>query len=140
MMARLHDVSFDGDQVAAMVEAPDFDVSALDKPVRQHSKGMVQKLGLAACFLSGKDLFVLDEPTSGLDSKARILVKQHLQRLRDSGASILISTHMLADAEQVCDRIGVLHDGTLKFIGTPTQCCVEHGVEHLEEAYLTLID
>ena len=139
-MTRLHGLDFDTDRAEAMAERLDLDVAALDKPVRQYSKGMAQKLGLTACFLSGKDLFVLDEPTSGLDPKARILVKRHLLELKRAGATILVSTHMLADAEQLCDRMGVLHGGELRFIGSPTECCAAFGVEHLEDAYLKLID
>jgi ABC-2 type transport system ATP-binding protein len=139
-MARLHDATFDATRVDDMLTRLDLDASALDKSVRQYSKGMAQKLGLAACFLSAKDLFILDEPTSGLDPKAHILVKRHLQALRSQGASILISTHMLTDAEQLCDRMGVLHEGRLQFIGTPAQCCEAYGVDHLEDAYLRLIE
>jgi ABC-2 type transport system ATP-binding protein len=139
-MSRLHGVAFDAGRVDDMMQRLDLDIDALGKSVREYSKGMAQKLGLAACFLSDKDLFVLDEPTSGLDPKARILVKRHLQMLRSRGASIFISTHMLTDAEQICDRMGVLHNGQLKFIGTPADACAAYGVDHLEDAYLRLIE
>ena len=139
-MGRLHGAHYQAAGVADMMARLDLDITALDKPVRQYSKGMAQKLGLAACFLSGKDLFVLDEPTSGLDPKARILVKRHLRELNSKGASILISTHMLTDAEQLCDRMGVLHNGQLRFVGSPAECCQQFGVEHLEDAYLRLIE
>ena len=62
-----------------MLAALDLDPAALDKPVRAYSKGMTQKLGLAASFLARRDLYVLDEPMSGLDPKARACVKELLR-------------------------------------------------------------
>ncbi len=65
-----------------MLRAFDLDVSALKLPVRAYSKGMTQKLGLAACLLSRKDLYILDEPASGLDPKAHALLKARLNELK----------------------------------------------------------
>ena len=59
---------------------------------------MAQKLGLAACLLSGKDLFVLDEPMSGLDPRARTLVRDFLKGLREQNKTLFLSTHLLHDA------------------------------------------
>ncbi len=117
----------------------DLDTDALAKSVRDYSKGMAQKLGLAACFLSGKELFVLDEPMSGLDPKARLLVKRHLQGCRSAGRTIFISTHMLSDVEELCDRMGILHNGKLRFVGSPEECRRTYSSETLEEAYLCCI-
>jgi ABC-2 type transport system ATP-binding protein len=72
-LARLHRVPYDDSRVEAVFQALDLDQSALARPARTYSKGMTQKLGLAACLLSNKELYVLDEPTSGLDPKARAL-------------------------------------------------------------------
>jgi ABC-2 type transport system ATP-binding protein len=122
-----------------MCEKLDLDPSALSKSVRDYSKGMAQKLGLAACFLSGKSLFVLDEPMSGLDPKARLLVKRHLRACRSEGRTIFISTHMLSDVEELCDRMGILHAGKLRFVGSPLECRDAYAAETLEEAYLSCI-
>ncbi len=138
-MARLYGVSWSEQRVAAALTALDLDSDALPRPVRQFSKGMAQKLGLAACFLSGRDLFVLDEPTSGLDPKARLLVKQRLAELRAEGHTIFFSTHMLADVEELCDRMGILHAGRLRFAGTPAECRARYATENLEQAYLACI-
>ena len=90
----------------------DLDLSALTKPVRAFSKGMTQKLGLAACFLSRKDLYILDEPTSGLDPKARALLKAAAcGRSRDQGRTIFFTSHALADVDEICDRMAVIHRG-----------------------------
>ncbi len=83
MMLQLFGSRYEEERVCAMFAALDLDVAALDKPVRAYSKGMTQKLGLAACFLSQRDLYVLDEPMSGLDPKARACARDLLLRGND---------------------------------------------------------
>jgi ABC-2 type transport system ATP-binding protein len=112
---------------------------ALELPVRSFSKGMTQKLGLAACLLSGKRLYVLDEPTSGLDPRARALLKRQLVALRSQGRTLFLTSHLLADVEQLCDRMAVLHAGTIRFIGTPGELLARYDCEHMEAAFLACI-
>lgn len=139
-MARLHGGSrYAEDAARAMCERLDLDPEALSRPVREYSKGMAQKLGLVACFLGDKPLYVLDEPMSGLDPKARLLVKRELQRLHGEGRTVFFSTHMLADVEELCDRMGVLHAGRIRFAGSPGECRERFGAATLEQAYLDCI-
>ena len=118
----------------------DLDASALDKPVRSYSKGMTQKLGLAACFLSQRDLYVLDEPMSGLDPKARARVKSILRRLRAEGRTLLFTSHSLADVEELCDHMVVLHRGALAFSGAPAALRDRYGRASLQDAFLECPD
>jgi ABC-2 type transport system ATP-binding protein len=138
-MGRLHGCISDEAQRRGMCESLDLDPDVLTKSVREYSKGMAQKLGLTASFLSGKDLYVLDEPMSGLDPKARLLVKRHLQACRSEGRTIFFSTHMLSDVDELCDRMGILHDGNLRFVGSPQECRDAYSCDTLEEAYLSCI-
>jgi len=138
-MARLHRVPLADEAVHEMLERLDLARDALHKPVRQYSKGMAQKLGLAACFLSGKALLVLDEPMTGLDPKARTLVKRHLLALKRRGQTLFFSTHMLSDVEALCERMAILHQGRLAFAGTPAACCEAFSTSSLEEAYVACI-
>lgn len=138
-MGRLHGCIAGEEARREMCAKLDLDPEALAKPVREYSKGMAQKLGLVACFLSGKDLFVLDEPMSGLDPKARLLVKRHLQACRSEGRTIFFSTHMLSDVDELCDRMGILHAGKLRFVGSPLECRNTYSSGTLEEAYLNCI-
>lgn len=139
-MARLYGGAFQEARVTQMFATLDLDESALTKSVRDYSKGMAQKLGLAACFLSDKEVFVLDEPMSGLDPKARALLKNYLQQLKVAGKTLFFSTHMLADVEALCDRIAILHGGMLRFIGSPQACCAQFNAPNLEQAYLACIE
>lgn len=137
--ARLHGVAHRRDRCESLLTALDLAPEAVEKPVRELSKGMAQKLGLAGCLLSGRDLLLLDEPMSGLDPKARALFKRHLLGLHGKGFTLFFTTHLLADVEELCDRMGILHNGTLHFIGTPLECCRTFGADSLEQAFLNCI-
>jgi ABC-2 type transport system ATP-binding protein len=100
---------------------------------------MTQKLGLAACLLSGKSLHVLDEPTSGLDPKARALLKRELRILGRAGHTVFFTSHALADVEEICDRMAVLHTGRLRFSGTPGELKARYAKCSLEDAFLDCI-
>jgi len=139
-MLTLHRATFSAERVAAMFGALDLDTRALDLPVRSFSKGMTQKLGLAACLLSEKRLYVFDEPTSGLDPKARALLKRQLLALREAGRTLFVTSHLLADVEQLCDRMAVLHGGTLRYIGTPAAFLAQYQTMEMEQAFLRCID
>jgi ABC-2 type transport system ATP-binding protein len=138
-MAELHGVEYNSLKVTDLFTILDLELSALSKPVRDFSKGMAQKLGLAACLMSEKDLMVLDEPMSGLDPKARAFLKQHLIELKQAGKTIFFSTHMLADIEVLCDRVAILHDGHIRFSGTIEECTDKFKADTLEEAYLACV-
>ncbi len=138
-MAELNQIKISKVDMESVCERVDLDVSALQKSVRQYSKGMAQKLGLAACFLSQRPMLILDEPMSGLDPKARACLKRQLIRLKESGKTLFFSTHLLMDVESICSRIIVLHEGSIRFNGSPEQCCEKYQVNDLEEAYLKCI-
>lgn len=138
-MLKLHGVAPAPNSVAAQLAALEFDGAALGAPVRTLSKGMTQKLGLAACLLSRKNTLVLDEPMSGLDPKARALFKTELGRVRERAGTLFFSTHALADVEEICDRMAILHQGRLRFVGTPAECRTSYGAHNLEQAFINCI-
>ncbi|MFZ6843883.1 ABC transporter ATP-binding protein [Undibacterium sp. RuTC16W] len=138
-MLRLQDLPIVPEHVDAMLTSLDLDSSVLSRPVRSYSKGMNQKLGLAACFLTRKALYVLDEPMSGLDPKARVLLKARLQILRETGGTLFFSSHALADVDELCDRMAILHEGQLRFVGTPDECRTAYAAETLEQAFMRCI-
>ena len=82
-------------------------------PLRKLSKGMVQRLGVAQALVNNPELIILDEPMSGLDPLGRREVRDLILQLRQEGKTILLSTHILSDAEAVCDRVGILNRGGL---------------------------
>lgn len=138
-MARMYGNHFDLATTLETLDALDLAHKTLNKPVRDFSKGMTQKLGLVACLMSGRELLVLDEPSSGLDPKASALFKKALARASTSGRTILLTSHALADVGELCDEIAVLHDGALRFVGSPEALIERHGATDLERAYLACI-
>lgn len=114
---------------------------ALSRPVRSFSKGMTQKLGLAAVFLAEVELLVLDEPMSGLDPHARHAVMQAMTDVRAAGRTIFMSSHALADAEQLMarpdGRLAILSQGELRYQGQLAPLLERTGARTLEEAYLS---
>ncbi len=86
--------------------------------IATYSKGMRQRLGLAAALLGGPDLLVLDEPTDGIDPVGRVELRELLVAERRRGTTLLVNSHLLAETERVCDRIGILDRGRLRLEGT----------------------
>ena len=140
MMLSLYGVNAVDDDVYFYADRLDLDLDVLEKPARQYSKGMAQKLGLIANLASGRNLLVLDEPMSGLDPKSRHLYKQLLKQKKDSGTTIFFSTHLLADVNEVCNKLAILHEGRILFLGTPDECCSSYESDNLEMAYMRAIN
>jgi ABC-2 type transport system ATP-binding protein len=132
--------ALDRPAAVAMAKALAFDPPALDRRVRTYSKGMGQKLGLMAALLGTEPLLILDEPMSGLDPRARVRLKDQIAATRNGGRSIFLSSHILADMEEICDRIGILHDGRLLHVGPPAEVVATWGGGTLERAFLAAID
>jgi ABC-2 type transport system ATP-binding protein len=86
-------------------------------PLRKFSKGMLQRVGLAQAILHRPRLVFLDEPMSGLDPMGRREVRDLIQQLRQEGTTVFFSTHILSDAEALCDRVAVIHHGELRGVG-----------------------
>jgi ABC-2 type transport system ATP-binding protein len=87
--------------------------------LRKYSKGMLQRVGLAQAILHDPKLVMLDEPMSGLDPVGRREVRDIILELKNAGKTILFSTHILPDAEMLCDRVGVIAGGKLRGVGSP---------------------
>ena len=87
--------------------------------LRKYSKGMLQRVGLAQAILHDPKLVILDEPMSGLDPVGRREVRDIILELKNAGKTILFSTHILSDAEMLCDRVGVIAGGKLRGVGSP---------------------
>ena len=100
-------------------------------PLRRYSKGMTQRLGLAQALLNDPELVFLDEPMSGLDPLGRRLVRQIILELKAAGKTVVFSTHILGDAESLCDRVALLRGGKLLEVGALARI-LSLDVSHLE--------
>src|SRR5512143_225094 len=102
-----------------------------DLPLRRFSKGMVQRAGLAQALVNDPELVILDEPMSGLDPIGRRLVRDIILGLRRARRTVFFSTHILSDAEALCDRVGVLRAGRLVRVGALGEL-LRLDVQHME--------
>ncbi|MBI1942492.1 MAG: ABC transporter ATP-binding protein [Betaproteobacteria bacterium] len=139
MTLALAGAAFEPAPALALAAELELEPQALERPVRQLSKGMTQKLGLAGCFLLERDLYVLDEPMSGLDPAGRVAVKSVLARLNRRGRTLFLTSHVLSDVEELCSTIAVLDRGTVRFRGAPAELCARYGGQSLERAFLSCI-
>ncbi len=135
-MLELGGERYSEDAALKLAEALELDRAALARPVRNLSKGMTQKLGLAACFLASRDLYVLDEPMSGLDPAARVAVKSLLGRLAAEGKTLFFTSHVLADVEELCASLAVLEAGRVRFRGSPAELAARYAEKNLERAFM----
>jgi ABC-type multidrug transport system ATPase subunit len=123
----------------ALLAELELDAEALARPARALSKGSMQKLGLASCFLVQRELYLLDEPMSGLDAAARVAVKSVLRRLAAEGRTLFFTSHVLADVEELCSSIAVLERARLRFRGTPAALVARYSEANLERAFMRCI-
>jgi ABC-2 type transport system ATP-binding protein len=103
---------------------------------RTLSGGMKRRLILARALMHRPRLLILDEPTAGVDVELRLELWHYVQRINAEGTTILLTTHYLEEAEQLCDRIAFINDGRIMAQGTSQELAAEYGVTSLEDAYL----
>ncbi|HOX40411.1 MAG TPA: ABC transporter ATP-binding protein [Candidatus Brocadiia bacterium] len=90
---------------------------ARHRPIREYSKGMARRIGIAQALVNDPDMILLDEPTTGLDPIGTREVKDLIRQLKNRGKTVLLCSHLLADVEDVCDRIAILYGGKLRAQG-----------------------
>ena len=117
----------------------DLDDNILRRRVSTYSKGMRQKIGLIGAVLADAPCLILDEPMAGLDPAARIAVKQLLSRVHTQGKTIVLSSHILVDMDEICETLLVLAENRLQFRGAPDQLKEWTGAANLEKGFLALV-
>jgi sodium transport system ATP-binding protein len=120
--------------VGAMALAP-----FLDRPCGALSSGQQQRASLARALIHDPSALILDEPTSALDALASRWVLEAIDGARSRGKAVLLSTHMLSDAERVCDRVLLVHRGRMLAQGTVAEVCALASARTLTEAFLKLV-
>ncbi len=120
--------------VAAMAIA-----EQVDKLARTLSGGLLRRLEIATALLNRPAVLFLDEPTVGLDPTARRLVWERLHHLRDAyGTTLLMTTHVMEEAEEHCERVAIMDRGHIVAAGAPTELCEQVGVDSLDEVFTAL--
>ncbi len=104
------------------------------------STGMKQRLAIARVLVHDPPVLILDEPTSGLDVPTAQIIERFILEAKASGKCVILSTHIMEEAEYLCDRIGVVHAGRLQALGTMDELRRQTGKQRLREVFLDLIN
>jgi ABC-2 type transport system ATP-binding protein len=126
------------DRIAELLEAFSLTAKQHDR-TRTLSGGMKRRLILARALMHRPRLLILDEPTAGVDVELRLELWHYVQRINAEGTTILLTTHYLEEAEQLCDKIAFINDGQIVATGTTAELAARYGVSGLEDAYLELV-
>jgi ABC-2 type transport system ATP-binding protein len=110
---------------------------AKERRVQTYSGGMRRRLDLAMALIHSPDVLFLDEPTTGLDPVSRLTLWEEVRRLRDEGTTVFLTTQYLEEADQLCDRVGIISSGRIVAEGTPAALKAQVGSPHLD---VTLTD
>ena len=110
----------------------------LQRQTRGFSRGMRQKTALIRALSHDPEVLLLDEPTGGLDVTSARKVRSLVRKLGEEGRTVIYSTHKLNEAQEVCDRIIIIHNGTVRADGTPAELMSETSTPTLEEAFVQL--
>lgn len=108
------------------------------KKIKELSTGMAQKAAIAVCLVHDPEIVIFDEPTNGLDVVTARSVTDYLKKLKEDGKLVVVSTHVMSEAEKLCDRIGVIIDGCKVAEGSLEQILHETGTDDLEDAFFEL--
>jgi lipooligosaccharide transport system ATP-binding protein len=106
-----------------------------DREIRELSGGMKRRLMIARAMLHEPELLILDEPTTGLDPQARHLVWEKLRELKRSGVTLLLTTHYMEEASQLCDELVIMHEGHILVHGSPRELIREHTTREVVEVF-----
>jgi ABC-2 type transport system ATP-binding protein len=110
-----------------------------DAYARTLSGGMKRRLLVAKAMVHSPPILVLDEPTAGVDIELRLELWHYVQRINQEGTTILLTTHYLEEAEQLCDKIAFINEGQIIAQGSSGELALNYGVANLEDAYLALV-
>jgi sodium transport system ATP-binding protein len=111
----------------------------IDRPCGKLSTGMKQKVNIARSVIHSPPVMVFDEPTSGLDVLTSRHIVEFIRKCRQESKTVILSTHIMSEVERLCDRVGIIHRGELRFIGTLAELRALHG-EDLEEAFVRIAE
>jgi len=123
------------DEVVALLEIGEYS----ERRCEPFSKGMKQKVALGRALIHDPRHLLLDEPTAGLDVMSARSVREVIARFRDEGRCVILSTHILAEAERLCDRLALIDHGRIVASGSPEDLRRQTGRETLEEAFVALV-
>ena len=109
-----------------------------DRKAGKYSGGMIRRVSTAMALINDPKIALLDEPTVAMDPTARREIWDFIKSLKAQGKAIILTTHYMEEAEELCDRVGIIDEGKLIALGSPDELKQQHGAENLEEVFLKL--
>ncbi len=110
-----------------------------DVKIDNLSTGMRQRVAVARALIHDPPILILDEPASGLDVPTAHVIEEFILKARDAGKAVVLSTHVMEEAEYLCDRMAVIHEGRVKIVGTMEDLRAATGKQRLREIFLALL-
>jgi sodium transport system ATP-binding protein len=123
------------DELVTMLEMREY----ADRQAEGFSRGMRQKVAIGRALVHSPRTVLFDEPTEGLDVMSTRTMRETMRRLRDEGRCVLLSSHLMGEVEQLCDRIAIISGGRLRAFGTPAELREQTGCRNLEDAFVQLV-
>ncbi|TFG06697.1 ATP-binding cassette domain-containing protein [Candidatus Thorarchaeota archaeon] len=109
-----------------------------DRRAGQYSGGMVRRVSTVMSLISNPKVALLDEPTVAMDPVSRRAVWDFIKELKSNGMAIILTTHYMEEAEELCDRVGIIDEGKLIALGSPQELMEKYSAKHLEEVFINL--
>jgi ABC-2 type transport system ATP-binding protein len=125
------------ERLRAMVEKISME-DHIRRRAKEYSGGMIRRVSMLMALISNPKIALLDEPTVAMDPQSRRAVWDFIRELKAEGKTIILTTHYMEEAQELCDRIAIIDEGTLVELGTPEELMKKHKAKNLEEVFLKL--
>jgi ABC-2 type transport system ATP-binding protein len=125
------------ERLQAMVEKIGME-DHIKRRAKEYSGGMIRRVSMLMALISNPRIALLDEPTVAMDPQSRRAVWDFIRELKAQGKTIILTTHYMEEAQELCDRIAIIDEGSLIELGTPEDLMKKHNAKNLEEVFLTL--
>ncbi len=109
-----------------------------DRRAKEYSGGMIRRVSTLMALIHSPKVALLDEPTVAMDPVSRRVVWDFIRELKSNGMALILTTHYMEEAEELCDRVGIIDKGRLIALGTPKELMEEYGAADLEEVFIKL--
>jgi len=110
----------------------------IDRRAKKYSGGMIRRVSMLMALISDPKIALLDEPTVAMDPKSRRAVWDFIRELKERGKTVILTTHYMEEAQELCDRVAIIDEGSLIEIGSPEELMKKHQAKNLEEVFLKL--
>jgi ABC-2 type transport system ATP-binding protein len=139
LMGEMHLVPKDvlKERVRTMVEKIGME-DHIKRRAKDYSGGMIRRVSMLMALINDPKIALLDEPTVAMDPKSRRAVWDFIRELKAQGKAIILTTHYMEEAEELCDRVAIIDEGKLIELGSPSELMEKHQAKHLEEVFLKL--